>query len=117
MRSLAIAAVALTISLATILAATAESGNATHRLIDEILKLETEPCETPLYLVQDAAIRGGWQITCEGCAMRPLLEVFDPQDMGSVIQYAEEWQSDDGRASIIGMYLLAGRCSAKHLDW
>ena len=40
-----------------------------------------------------------------------------PQDMGSVIQYAEEWQSDDGRASIIGMYLLAGRCSAKLLDW
>ena len=34
----------LTISLATILAATAESGNATHRLIDEI-RSSKQPCE------------------------------------------------------------------------
>ena len=86
------------------------------RLVDEVIKLDTAPCETPLYLFRDPVI-GQWNITCDGCAARPLREVFEGVDMLPVAELAEEMKTPDGRFELLDMYLLAGQCSAKHLKW
>lgn len=86
------------------------------RLLAELLKLETQPCGTPLYLVHDPTERQ-WSITCEGCAVLPVRKVFPPEDMTPVIEFAEEMKTPRGQVDINDMYLLAGRCSAKHLKW
>ena len=62
------------------------------RLVDEVIKLDTAPCETPLYLLRDPII-GQWNITCDGCAARPLREVFADVDLSSVIEVAEQMRT------------------------
>lgn len=93
-----------------------EIDNPLNRLIAEILKLDTQPCGTPLYLIR-ARTAHEWSVTCEGCAALPVREVFPREDMTPVIEFAEEMKNPRGRVDINDMYLLAGRCSAKHLKW
>ena len=90
--------------------------NPLNLLVAEILKLDGEPCGTPLYLTR-APTEREWSVTCQGCAVLPVRKVFPREDMTPVIEFAEEMKNPRGRVEINDMYLLAGRCSAKQLKW
>ena len=95
-------ALALAVFLIHMLPGAASAGEDTDRLLSEMAKLETQPCNTQLRF---SKLVVGWYITCPGCAAIPAGRVY-PR---AVIDLVDQW-AVNGELSITSLLRMYGDC-------